>query len=81
MQAWEQKLIKKQERPSEHTKEAWAKGVKRGKNSWGVGGGAGGAVRPPNGVQGQSPRKIGIVKNAISLHEIAGHSRQIDIWF
>ena len=68
-------INKKQGRPSEDSEEAPAKGAKRGKNSLGVGGGGGGAVRPSNGVQGQSPEKLTflrfiIVKNAISLQEM-----------
>ena len=47
-------ISKKRGRPSQRSKEARAKEVKRGKNSWGVGGeGVGwGAESLPNGVQG-----------------------------
>ena len=41
-------INKKRERPSERSEEARGKGAKRGKNSWGVGGG--GAVSRSNGV-------------------------------
>ena len=42
-------INKKRERPSERSEEARGKGVKRGKNSWGVGGE--GAVSRSNGVK------------------------------
>ena len=38
------KINKKRGRPSEHSEEAQAKKVKRGKNSWGFGVGWGGGV-------------------------------------
>ena len=74
-------INKKRGRPSERSEEARAKGAKRGKNSWGVGG------EPPTGSrprQGRSPRKIGIfeVYNCQKRNFLAGnagHSRQIDI--
>ena len=71
-------INKKRGRPSERSEEARAKGAKRGKNSWGVGWGEGGAVSPPQrglGVWGGVPEKLAflrfiIVKNTISLQEM-----------
>ena len=57
-------INKKRGRPSEHSKEAQAKGAKWGKNSWGIGGCC--KPPPPQPVPGAEPRarfiKIGILE-------------------
>ena len=65
-------INKKRGRPSERSEEARAKGAKRGKNSWGVGGSP---QQGPDPARGGAPEKLAflrfiIVKNAISLQEM-----------